>query len=533
MNSNSSRLYDQFFDEFIHLFPSLNDYLGIDKYKKLRVHLENSISEQFIGSLKRFFLKYNTIVKNKKKHNIYDKTLLYNIKMGLESLEYPFHLLPIDQMNDGVSMYFQETAGIGVYMFKTTDDYIDFMKKNKDYYVWCCQVIVNLKTGIEEGITLPKIITTKLINNISNSLQQKLYYNKKVPASLRKEWDNNVNLFVIEPSKNILNFLKNEYIKKCRTSLGYCGMKNGKKMYEFIVRDQTTQSKLNVKKIHELGWSEIRRIEKEIKEIAKKYGSKNHNNIRDFFIEVASLPENHFKNKKELISFYKQIRTKLWNKVIPENFDLKIKKPYEMKEVPEAIAESMAGAYYVGGDVNNKRDGIFYLNTRDVKNMNKSDALALSKHEGLPGHHFQITLLNSDKKIPLFIKASMLTAYIEGWALYSENLGEYTDLEYVGKLNSEIFRAVRLVIDTGIHYYGWTYEKCRDICLKYTSFPISEIDAEIYRYSAMPGQALAYKMGELTILKLRKKYKGSIKHFHRKILENGPLPLDILESKFK
>ena len=189
----------------------------------------------------------------------------------------------------------------------------------------------------------------------------------------------------------------------------------------------------------------------------------------------------------------------------------------------------------MGGDVLGKRKGIFYLNTRDTKNMLRSDALTLSKHEGVPGHHFQISYTNENKKIPMFIKASNYTGYVEGWALYAEGVGEYTnDLEYFGKLNSEMLRAVRLVVDTGIHYYNWDYKKCYNVFKKYTTFPDSEIESEIYRYVADPGQALAYKIGELTILDMKNKYlktHSDIKKLHDIVLENGPLPLDLLKTK--
>ena len=142
----------------------------------------------------------------------------------------------------------------------------------------------------------------------------------------------------------------------------------------------------------------------------------------------------------------------------------KINKPYKIIEVPSEISGSMAGAYYMGGNVSGTRDGVFYLNTRDVKNMLRSDALTLSKHEGIPVHHFQITYMNTNKNIPMFIKSSNYTGYIEGWALYAESVGEYeNDIEYAGKLYSEMFRAIRLIVDTGIHYYNWKYNKCFDL----------------------------------------------------------------------
>jgi uncharacterized protein (DUF885 family) len=244
---------------------------------------------------------------------------------------------------------------------------------------------------------------------------------------------------------------------------------------------------------------------------------------------------NKYKNKKEVFKDYENTRKYLWENIISENFNISIKEPYEIKPVPVELEKSMAGAYYMQGDLSGSRNGIFYLNIRDTKNMLRSNCLTLSKHEGIPGHHFHITYMNENKKLPLFIKMSNYTAFIEGWALYAENLGDFDyDITYFGKLNSEMLRAIRLVIDTGIHYYNWDYEKCYKLFKKYTIYPDSEIEAEIYRYVAIPGQALSYKIGELTFLELRKKFMkkhNDIKKFHTLVLENGQLPLNILIDK--
>jgi uncharacterized protein (DUF885 family) len=524
-------LYDKYFDDLINLTPSMNDYLQIKKYKNLRIYYENNISKEFFIKIKDFLLKYKKILSKKGKKKIYDEVLKYEIDISLKGFKYPFELMPMTQMNNTISDYMQMLNGSSVYVFKTVDDYKDCMEKNKEYSIRCSQVIINFYEGMKKGIVLPKIIASKLINDIERVIKDKLYINNGVPKSIKEEWDNNVNIFVVEPSINILNFLKNIYIKKCRDTLGYSSLKNGKEMYKYLVKANTTISSLSIKNIHKLGWTEVKRINNELKKIALNNGYKNTTTLMKY---IESSKDNKYKNKTEILKNYTDIRKYLWDNIIPTYFDIKINKPYKIVEVPSEIAGSMAGAYYMGGDVSGKRDGVFYLNTRDVKTMLKSDALTLSKHEGIPGHHFQITYMNTNKNIPMFIKASNYTGYIEGWALYSEGVGEYKDdIEYAGKLYSEMFRSVRLIVDTGIHYYNWTYDKCFDIFKKYTSLPNSEIESEIYRYVADPGQALAYKIGELTILNLKKKYNGDIKKFHRLILENGVLPLDILIQKFK
>ena len=517
------KLYDEYFDELINLFPSMNDYLQIKKYKELRIHYENNISKEFLIKLKEFLLKYKKIVKG---NTIYDKVLKYEIESSLEGFKYPLELMPMTQMDNMVSDYMQMVNGSSIYTFTKEDDYRDFMEKNKEYSIKCSQVIINFYEGMNTGIVLPKIIASKLINDIESVIESKIYVNKNVPKSMKEEWDNNVNIFVVEPSITILHFLKNVYLKKCRDTLGYGSLKNGKEMYKYLVKLNTTRSSLSVKQIHNLGWSEVKRINNELKIIASKKGY----TVKELLNYIQTSKDNKYKNKNEILDNYKDIRKYLWDTIIPTYFDIKINKPYKIVEVPAEIAGSMAGAYYMGGDVSGNRDGVFYLNTRDIKTMLHSDALTLSKHEGIPGHHFQITYMNTNKNIPMFIKASNYTGYIEGWALYAESIGEYNDIDYAGKLYSEIFRSVRLIVDTGLHYYNWPYNKCFNTFKKYTSLPDSEIEAEIYRYVADPGQALAYKIGELTILELKKKYKD-IKKFHTLVLENGVLPLDILIEK--
>ena len=526
-------LYSKYFDEYIKLFPSLNDYLQIPKYKKLQIYYENSISDNYVEKIRKFALKYKYILNKKKTLNIYDKVLKYEIDTTLEGIDYPLHLMPLTQMENGISDYIQSVNGSGVYVFKTIKDYTDFMLKNKDFSIWCYQVIVNLQSGILERIVIPSIIANMLIKDIDSLIKSKSYTNKNVPKEIKSEWDNNVKNYVITPIISVLEFLKNVYLPKCRQTLGYSSLKNGKKIYEYLVKMQTTNSSMTIKQIHSLGLSEIKRIKNEIKQIMKNMNYKK--SIITFMNYVKTLEENKYKNKKELLDDYTRIRKYLWDNIIPEYFDVKIKKTYTIKEVPAEIAGSMAGAYYIGGSSTGSRDGIFYLNTRDVKGMLKSDSLVLSKHEGIPGHHFQITYMNENKKIPTFIKAGNYTGYIEGWALYAEQIGEYkNNLESYGKLNSEMLRAVRLVVDTGLHYYNWSYSKAYKVFKDNTTFPDSEIKSEIYRYVAMPGQALSYKIGELTILNLKNKYMikhDNIKKFHKLVLENGPLPLDILIDK--
>lgn len=525
------KLYEKYFEEFINLTPSYNDILRIKKYKKLQIHYENNISEPYIEKMEDFNLKYYNILRNKKKKSIYDQCLIYNIKHSFEGYKYNLHLIPISQFENHITSYIQLLNGTGYFIFESTDDYNDFMLKNKEFSIWCSQLIINLQFGIEKNMVLPKIICQKLINEIEETIKNKSYINKDVPKKILKKWNNNVDNFIIRPINNVIEFLINVYLPECRNTLGYSSLPNGKNIYKYLVKSYITKE-MSIKSIHNLGLKEIKRITLEMENVVLKVNYKK--GIKSYMEHLQTSKTNRYKNVKQVFEHYEKTRKYLWDVVIPENFDLKIKNPYEIKPVPKELEQNMAGAYYINGDLVGSREGVFYLNTRDVKHMLKSNCLTLSKHEGLPGHHFHITYMNENKKIPLFIKTSNYTAFIEGYALYAENLGEYNDIDYFGKLNSEMLRAIRLVVDTGIHYYNWNYQKCYNLFKKYSIYPDSEIEAEIYRYVALPGQALSYKIGELTILDLRKKYMkkhNDIKEFHRLILENGQLPLDILVSK--
>jgi len=225
------------------------------------------------------------------------------------------------------------------------------------------------------------------------------------------------------------------------------------------------------------------------------------------------------------------MQSKLNKFIMKKLFKKKISHDYLIEAVPKYNEKYAPSAYYVLGDLNKKRKGKFYINLGNLKTHNKIYVESLSLHEGNPGHHYQITYVN-DSNLPLFIKIGSFTAYDEGWALYCENLGEYNDiLSYYGKLNMEMLRALRLVIDTGIHYYEWSESRCLSFMKRYLFDDEKNILSEIHRYMANPGQALAYKIGELSIINLKKKYKGDIKNFHEEVLELGSIPLEILNKK--
>lgn len=547
-----NKIYNDYLDDLIKIYPEWNTYLQIPKYKHLQKYYTN-ISKTDLEKQKKFYEKYKKRLEKRmnesqykkypKNIKLYDKILKYEIDNSLDSFKYNFHLLPIDQMDNIIINYMIDTSGSGdgLYKFNTIQDYKDYIHRTKEFSKFCNQCILNMKEGISKDIVLPERITKKLINDLEYALINKTYNNRNVQKAIKQKWNYTMDIYLIKPVTQLIYFLKNVYLPKTRKTIGLYDLPDGNKMYEYLIRINTTLDSnsslssdyinISPESIHKLGQHEVKRIEKEMNHIKNKYGYKN-TPLSHFNKEINKMPEQCFKTPEDVKKAYENMRQYIWKNVMPKYFDISISHDYEIKSVPKSMEMSSSQAYYQGGDLNGKRKGIFYINQRDVKNMLKMEVESLSLHEGNCGHHYQTTIAN-DSDIPTFIKICAFNGFSEGWGLYSENLGIYeSDLSYYGKLNNEMFRAVRLVIDTGIHHYKWSYDKCKKYFKKYTQLSDKNIENEIDRYIVIPGQALSYKIGEKTLLSLRNnmciKNKMNIKDFHRKVLENGNIPLKVL-----
>jgi uncharacterized protein (DUF885 family) len=313
---------------------------------------------------------------------------------------------------------------------------------------------------------------------------------------------------------------------------------DGNELYESLVKQWTTTSK-TPEEIHKIGLQEVARLRAEMEKVMTQVGFKG--TIIEFFDYVREKPElKPFKKPEEVIANFEK-----YHKVIKPNvdklFSLQPKTPFQVKRT-EAFRENTASAEYMPGLADGSRPGTFYVPIPDVKNYNYYADEDLFLHEAIPGHHFQIALQQESETLPEFRKNNWIGAYGEGWALYTESLGKELGLykdpyQYFGMLSSEMHRAIRLVVDTGIHAKGWTREQAIQYSKENEAEPIASIIAEIERYMAIPGQALSYKIGQLKIIELRKKAetemknKFDIKVFHQKVLESGVMPLALLENK--
>tara|TARA_B100002051_G_C16724455_1_gene634468 strand:- start:1235 stop:2410 length:1176 start_codon:yes stop_codon:yes gene_type:complete len=336
--------------------------------------------------------------------------------------------------------------------------------------------------------------------------------------------------------KELSTFLKNEYIPNSRDSIGLSGVPDGKAWYEFKARSFTTTN-LTPDEIHELGLKEINRIRKEMEDVIKEVEWDG--DFRSFLDFLRTDPQFYYETGEELLAAYRAMAKKI-DAYMPTLFNKFPRAPYGVIEIPMETAPYTTTAYYNSPSAG--RPGYFYANLYKPETRPKYEIPVLTVHEAVPGHHHQLSLTQELENVPNFRKYSGFTAFIEGWGLYSEQLGEsmgiYDDpYDKFGQLTYDMWRAIRLVVDTGMHYKDWSRDDAINLFLENTAKTQLDIENEVDRYIAWPGQALAYKIGQLKIMELRDKAKESlgedfdIKTFHDHILSFGSIPLNVLEEK--
>ena len=528
-------LLHQYFDEMLEFFPSFASYMGDrssdDKYE---ISISPSFQKRWLKVVKHYMKKVDDSMatsKGGKKSetrtyvDIEIETLRYLLKMTLEGCKFQFHLIPISSfVNPVLDFSFMERT---MYPFNVDNIrlrhacYIKFFKQCKR----------NMKIGMKKGYVIPKVICERVINDIENFISNKEYITRDTPE-LQVFFEAKYKPVI----QSFLTFIKDEYFHKCQDSISLCDLPKGKEMYRFLVKDNTTLQ-ISPEEVHALGLSEVKRIRGEIKRLIPDiYGNEGANskmNILKFMTMVQTNPKNLMKDPQMIFEAYRKKQVELRRDLIPKFFHDQVT-PYEIHRVPKMLEASSAGAFYYPG--NKTRPGKFYINLRDVKENPKFIIETLAIHEGEPGHHYQFQYM-IDKGLPLYkIFCHEGTAFVEGWALYAESLSQSTDpLTKFGRLTYEIFRAVRCVVDTGIHFYGWTYKEALDYMVRNVALTKSELETEILRYICIPGQAVAYKVGERFWYQERANFlernpAKTIKDYHEYVLANGVLPLCVLKQ---
>ena len=480
-----------------------------------------------------------------------DNKLNYKLKRislnnSIEAAEYPSYYMSLNQRG-GVQSYF-ETGDRLVYESK--QDYEDWLIRLSKYADNIANTKTNIEDGLKKGYTQPQLVTRQVILQIDNILNSEIvdnpylkifltadnsFFNKGEKEDLINRATLLIKSQIIPAYVDLNNFLKNTYLPNSRSSIGLNGVPEGDKWYEYAARYHTTTN-LTPDEIHDIGLREVLRIRKEMEQIITDLEWDG--DFKSFLNYLRTSPRFYYDNPEDLLNAY-LIMAKSIDPLLPKIFKVFPRAPYGVIPIPAESAPYTTTAYY--NSPAKGRPGYFYANLYKPESRPKYEIPVLTVHEAVPGHHFQISIAQELENVPTFRKYQSFTAFVEGWGLYSEELGEFMNLyddpyDKFGQLTYDMWRAIRLVVDTGMHYKNWSRQEAIDLFVENTAKSKLDIENEVDRYIAWPGQALAYKIGQLKMLELRNKAekelgdKYDIKDFHHELLKRGSLPLDILED---
>ena len=527
--------------------------------KRYNDQFTNALSIAHIKKQKEYYTKYlekvnsYDMAKLTEPQQMSQAILQWECERNLERLGFKNHAyFPIDQMWSPNLFFGQLASGASAQPFETVADYIKWMQRVDGYLNWLVNAASNMQEGIQEGYVLPKALIKKVIPQLAEMtnpvLEEHLFYSpiKNMPAAfseknkkqLTQQYSDMIINKVIPSYQIVHDFVAGEYLKAGRESSGIDAIPNGGEYYNHQIKLYTT-TRMTAEEIHRLGLSEVARILSEMETVKNEIGFKG--DLKAFFNDIRSNPKlMPFKSPEEVIANFNAIHSTM-KPQLEKLFDMTPKTPFEVRQT-EAFRENSASAEYNPGSLDGTRPGIFYTPIPDATKYNTYSDESLFLHEAIPGHHYQISLTQENGDLSDFRKTLWYSGYGEGWALYCESLGKelglYTDpYQYFGMLGAEMHRAIRLVVDTGMHTKGWSREKAIQYSMDNEAEPKAGIISEIERYMANPGQALSYKIGQLKLQELRAKAKKEmgnsfdIRQFHNQILETGCVPLALLEDK--
>ena len=549
-----------YYEQYLKLYPLEATSQGDLRYND---QLPINIDKDFISGEISF---YNTIQKQLKKvdynalsddkKTVFD-VLDYTLKDKVERYAYHPEYFPFTQF-DGLPLTFPLLgSGQGSQPFNTEKDYVDWLKRMEKFPDWMKAAKENFRKGMEENMVLPRALVVKMIPQMRSEEINTTVFENNIFAGPVKNFPKNFSATqrqkftemyrdvvykkIVPAYADMGDFLEKEYLPKSRTTDGYFALPNGKNTYAYYVKSWTTTS-LTPSQIYQTGQQQVAMLRTEMEKVKQQLGFTG--TLEEFLVylktDKKAMP---YKNSKEVLGGFNDILKKI-QPGLKTMFSVTPKTAFEIRQT-EKFREATASAEYVQGTPDGKRPGIFYIPLPDATKFNVTSGMeSLFLHEAIPGHHYQVSLQQENTSLPKFMRFGWFGAYGEGWAHYCETLGPefglYTDpYQKMGYLSDQMLRAVRLVVDTGLH----TGTMSRDQAIKYflsnISYDEAGATAEVERYMAVPGQALGYKIGALKIRELRTKYekslgsKFSLAKFHDEILSQGCLPLDVLERKME
>ncbi|MEQ1756299.1 MAG: DUF885 domain-containing protein [Micropepsaceae bacterium] len=480
----------------------------------------------------------------------------YQTQMARESLSPTLLALtvvrPINHFSGLQTVYPDLSSGKSAAQYKTVKDFEDGLKRIQGFATFLDRCIERMQQGIKSGVVETRLTTKQMITQFSDLIAQGVEkspfwqpvadmpkdFSEADRSRLTSAYREMISNRIDPAFARVRDFLKDTYMPKARSGVGLVFMKGGKELYNYMVRQETT-TELSADTIHKLGLDEVARIKREMDDVRKAVHFRG--SLHAFFTHLRTAKEFEPKSREDLKARYDEIEKRILA-AVPQDFSLTPKTPLELRAVPDYLEQTQAGGYYNQGSPDATRPGTFFFNAYDLPSRKIWGMETLFLHEAIPGHHFQISLAQENATLPNFMRFGGNTAYVEGWALYAEwtgrELGMYKDpYQMFGHLNDEQLRALRLVVDTGIHAKGWSREKAIKFMLDNSALSVTETTQEVERYIANPGQALGYKIGQITIKRLRAKAERSLgsrfdaRNFHAQVLNTGALPMKVLETK--
>jgi uncharacterized protein (DUF885 family) len=550
------KLFEDYFERQLELNPLSATFIGDHRYDD---KFTNNISPEFIALSLEVDRKALADAQQLAARQLPEadrlsvEIFMYNLRTSLEGEKFPGELVPINQFQSLPTLMPVLGSGSSAQPFATAADYDRFLARMRDYIVWSDQAIVNMRKGLAQNLTYPRVLMEKVLPQLQELIaadpQASLFYTplKNFPDAvapadrtrLQAAYRDAITKEINPAYQRLHDFIRDEYLKGARTQVGWSSVPNGRAWYAYLARNSTTTD-LTPDAIHELGLKEVARIRGEMEQVKAQVGFKG--DLAAFFKFLQDDPRFYYDSGPALIQGFRDLKKNIDAK-LPKLFKDFPKANYEVREVEPFRAQSAAGGFYQPPSADGSRPGIFYVNTYNLKAQPKFGMETLSLHEAAPGHHFQIAIQQELEELPRFRRfGNGYVAYDEGWALYAESIGKelgmFTDpYQYYGRLSDEMLRAMRLVIDTGLHTKNWTREQSIKYMLDNSSMAATDAEAEVERYIAIPGQALGYKVGQLRITELRKKAQAAlgsrfdVREFHSVVLRDGSLPLEVLGAK--
>jgi len=525
-------------------YPGQNDRWSDISFEAIARRKEtNKLDLELIKSIDRARLPEKDLIS----YDLYRR----NAEFAVESDQFPFELLPLNQMG-GVQQNVAQV--ISSTTFKTTKDYEDLVARLQAVPALIDQTIALLQKGLEQKVTPPQVTLREVPQQVLNLIvkdpaeSSMLAPLKEMPALIPaaeqarlRQAATDAFTKKVEPAfQKLHDYLVAKYLPGARTTIGVNKLPNGDKIYAFNTRQQTT-TELTPAKIHQIGLDEVKRIRGEMDKVITSTGFKG--DFHAFIKFLLTDPKFYYTEGESLLAGYRDIAKQIDPKLV-EFFGILPRLPYGVRAVPAYAEKSQAAAYYEPGSSKAGRPGYFFANTYDLPGRPKWGMETLTLHEAVPGHHFQIAIAQESEDAPEFRKYGGYNAFAEGWALYAESLGYEMGFfkdpyQNFGHLGDEMLRAVRLVVDTGLHSMDWTREQAIKYFEENTGNPPHDIEVEVDRYIVWPGQALGYKIGQLKIRELRTHAenelgeKMDLRGFHDEVLKNGALPMSVLEAHLR